>query len=298
MAKRDYIIRFLLIIKKLRNSRKATFDEINKYLEREFELIDAPRNVSIRTFQRDLNEIRSIFNIDIKCNSTNQYYIDEEEDSNFNIRMMEGFDLFNSLRAGNQIAPFVLLENKCSQGTQFIYGVIHAIRNRHIIKIEYQKYYQSKPSTRELEPYALKEFKGRWYILAKDFKDGNIKTFALDRFKDMDVTKKKFTYPSNMNPKDFFKDVYGIIASNGSSPEEIVLSFDPYQGNYIKSYPLHTSQEIVKDDKEELVVSLKIHTTYDFLKELLSFGDNVKVIQPQSLIDEIKEVYQNALEQY
>src|SRR5450759_5193220 len=108
MSKRDYIIRYLLIVKKLRNSRLATFNEINDYIQREFELMDGPRNISLRTFQRDLNEIRTIFNIDIKCNYSNQYYIVEDENSGFNNRMMEAFDIINSLNTGQQLAPHII----------------------------------------------------------------------------------------------------------------------------------------------------------------------------------------------
>ena len=298
MSKRDYIIRFLLIIKKLRNSRFATFHEINEYIEREFELLDEPKNISLRTFQRDLGEIRTIFNIDIQCNNSNQYYIEEDENSGFNNRMMEAFDIFNSLSTGQHLAPYVLLEKRCSLGTEYIFGLIHAIKNRLILKITYQKYYEDSITNREVEPYALKEFKGRWYLLSKDNKDDYIKTFALDRIKELEVTKKKYTYPSGMNPNDYFKNCFGIITSDESSLSEIVLSFEPFQGKYIKSYPLHESQRILADNETELRIRLYLYETHDLIMELLSYGDNVTVIEPKSLIAEIKKIYQNALKLY
>ena len=52
-------------------------------------------------------------------------------------------------------------------------------------------------------------------------------------------------------------------------PEEVILRFTPRQGRYIKSLPLHTSQEIIQDDGEGLVIKIKIHITYDFLMEIL-----------------------------
>ena len=144
MSKRDYLIRFLLIIKKLRNARFATFEEINDYILREFELIDAPKEISLRTFQRDLNEIRTIFNIDIQCNNSHQYFIEEDEHSGFNNRMMEAFDVFNSLSTGQQLRPYVLLEKRCALGTEHIYGLLHAIKNRFLLRIDYQKYYENQ----------------------------------------------------------------------------------------------------------------------------------------------------------
>jgi predicted DNA-binding transcriptional regulator YafY len=298
MSKRDYIIRYLLIVKKLRNLRLATFNEINDYIQREFELIDGPRNISLRTFQRDLNEIRTIFNIDIKCNNSNHYYIAEEDNPGFNNRMMEAFDIINTLSTGQQLAPHIILEKRCSIGTEHLYGLLHAIRNLYIVSFTYQKYYESDPTTREVEPYALKEFKGRWYLLSKDHKDNLVKTFALDRIKELQISKKKFAYASDINPNEHFKNCFGVMTSDGSEPKEIVLSFEPLQGKYIKSYPLHESQKILKDDETELLIQLTMFVTHDFFMELLSFGENVKVIQPNGLIADIKSSYQDALNLY
>lgn len=298
MSKRDYIIRYLLIVKKLRNSRFVTFKEINEYIQREFELMDAPRNISLRTFQRDLNEIRTIFNIDIKCNNSNQYFIAEEENPGFNNRMMEAFDIINSLSTGQQLAPHIILEKRCPLGTEHIYGLLHAIRNRHIVCFSYQKYYDHDITLREVEPYALKEFKGRWYVLSKDHKDDYTKTFALDRIHELEISKKKFSYPSDMNPNDYFKNCFGVITSNESGPKEIVLSFEPLQGKYIKSYPLHESQKILLDNENELLIQLTLFVTYDFFMEILSYGENVKVIKPVSLINDLKTSYQDALNLY
>lgn len=298
MSKRDYIIRYLLIVKKLRNSRLAAFNEINEYIQREFELMDAPRNISLRTFQRDLNEIRTIFNIDIKCNTLNQYYIIKDENSGFNNRMMEAFDIINSLSTGQQLTPYVILEKRCPMGTEHIYGILHAIRNSYCVRFSYQKYYEPDNTLREVEPYALKEFKGRWYLLSKDFKDDYVKSFALDRMHEMEISKKKFTYPMDMNPKDYFKNSFGVITLIESDPEEIVLSFEPLQGKYIKSYPLHESQKILLDNEDELLIQLTMFVTHDFFMEILSYGENVKVIKPEDLIKNLKTSYQDALNLY
>lgn len=297
MSKRDYIIRYLLIVKKLRNSRFATFNEINEYIQREFELLDTPRNISLRTFQRDLNEIRTIFNIDIRCNNSNQYYIAEEENSGFNNRMMEAFDIINSLSAGQQLAPHIILEKRCPLGTEHLYGLLHAIRNKHVVRFSYQKYYEPEITSREVEPYALKEFKGRWYLLSMDHKDDIVKTFALDRMNDLEILKKKFAYPTDMNPNDYFKNCFGITTSEEDVPEQIILSFEPLQGKYIKSYPLHGSQKIMVDNETELLIELNLFVTHDLIMELLSYGE-VKVISPESLIIELKASYQGALNLY
>ena len=76
------------------------------------------------------------------------------------------------------------------------------------------------------------------------------------------------------------------------------MSFDYYQGKYIKSLPLHHTQETLIDNENELRIKLQLCITHDLLMELLSFGDNLKVLQPQSLADEITKTMQNALKLY
>ena len=153
-------------------------------------------------------------------------------------------------------------------------------------------------SQRTAEPYALKEFKNRWYVLANDLKDNKVKSFALDRLTELEITRKKFQLPIDFDVNEHYKYCFGIISPNEHQPQEVILSFDPFQGKYIKTLPLHESQVILKDNEEELLIKLKLFLTHDFLMEILSYGDNVKVIQPESLIEELKTSYENALKLY
>jgi predicted DNA-binding transcriptional regulator YafY len=101
-----------------------------------------------------------------------------------------------------------------------------------------------------------------------------------------------------VNWHDQYKYCFGIIAPNADKPSEVILSFDPFQGKYIKSLPLHATQEIILDTDDELRIRLTVYLTHDFLMELLSYGDTVKVLQPTQLIDELKEIYKRVLEKY
>lgn len=299
MSKREYILRYLLIIRKLRNRRQATFKEINDFLILESELQSYKLSISKRTFQRDLNEIRSLFNVDIQYNFSDKvYYIAVDEQQDINNRMLEAFDMLNSLNIAEDLSPYIYLEKRRPLGTEHLYGLIHAIKNRFLIRFTYQKFWEDEVTHRTAEPYALKEFKGRWYVLANDRKDNTIKTFGLDRISQLEISRELFKYPENFNINEYFKYCFGIITSPDTEPEEIVLSFEPVQGKYIKSFPLHETQKVIVDNKEELQIKLKLHITHDFIMELLSFGDTVKILKQESMKSEIKAIYQNALNQY
>ena len=298
MSKRESISRYNLIINKLRKS-PSTFEEIDDYLSRESELQSYNFNVSKRTFQRDLDDIRSLFNIDIQYNFTRRCYsITEEENPEVNERILEAFDTFNALNVSDGLSKYIHFEKRRPQGTENLYGLLHAIKNRFQIHFSYQKFWEEEPMKRNAEPFGLKEFKNRWYVICKDLKDEKIKTFALDRLTGLEITKKKFIFPKDYNIEESFRFCFGIISPNDEKPQEIVLSFDPFQGKYIKTLPLHGTQQVLVDNKDELQVKLKLCITHDLVMELLSYGDNLKVLKPKTLTKQMKSILEKTFKKY
>lgn len=305
MSKRGYISRYLLILKKLKAKPYSTYEELQGYIENQIDYLqmqDYTLNIGLskRTLQRDIREIRNIFGVDIEYSTKNKgYFISQNEMENMNFqRMIEAFDMFNSLNLAQDLTPFIHLEKRKPQGTENLYGLLHAIKNKLQIKFTYQKFWDEETSHRIAEPYALKEFRNRWYVLAKDSKDNQIKSFALDRLSNLEITQKPFRYPKTFDIEENYRYCFGIISPNGKEPQEIILSFDPFQGKFIKSLPLHDTQQVLIDNDKELQIKLKLCITLDLVMELLSFGDNMKVLKPKSLAKEIKEAHQRAFKKY
>ncbi len=297
MSKRESIARYGLIINKLRRG-PASYDEIDFFLQNQGDIDGYNYSISQRTFQRDIRDIEHIHKIEIKFDYANRvYYIANEEDDQLGQRMLEAFDTFNALNTAERISQHIHFENRRPQGTENFNGLLHAIRNNLVIKFTYYKFWNEKVSERTIEPYALKEFRNRWYVVGKDLKDRCIKSFGLDRLSNLDITKKKFK-PSGFNVKEYFRHCFGIIAPNADAPSEVILSFTTYQGRYIKSMPLHESQQILIDNEEELRIKLKVFITEDFIMEILSHGERVRVLEPQSLADQIRSIHEEAVEGY
>lgn len=298
MSKRESTGRLILIVNKLRK-KASSFTEIYDYLDEESDLQEYNFRVSKRTFQRDLEDIRSLYNIDIQYNfSSKVYYIDSEENGSMTERMLEAFDTFNALNVSDRIAQFIHFEKRRPKGTENLYGLVHAIKNKKCISFAYAKFWDDFSTSRTIEPYALKEFSNRWYIIGKDLKDENTKTFALDRLTELQISANNFKHPINFEVEDHFRYCFGIISPNGQAPQKIVLSFEAHQGKYIKTLPLHDTQRVILDTEEELQIELKLCITHDFVMELLSYGKTLKVLEPQSLIQSMKNELHAALKAY
>lgn len=277
----------------------ADFYAINSFLQIEYDIKGYEFSYSKRTFQRDINDINSIFGIEIKCNrTTNEYFISEEYSDDVNLRLFESLDIFNAMKFSGSISKSIIFEKRKPLGTEHMFILLHAIQNQQIISFKHQKYWDDETTHRTVEPYSLKEFKSRWYLLAKEVGSDMIKSFGLDRISNIELTKKKFTISENFDANEPFRNSFGITNTTNLKPEEIILSFDSEQGKYIKSLPLHESQKILFDNEDDFRISLKLCITYDFKMELLSFGDTLTVIAPESLRNDIVELHKNSLRNY
>ncbi len=293
MSKKEAITRYALIVKKL-EKRACTFTELYDYLQKQSELREYNFTISKRTFQRDVEEIRSILNKDIQYDfSKKVYYIAEGGSDAMQDRLLEAFDTFNALNLVADVSQYIQFEQRRPQGMEHFYDILYAIKHGFIIRFNYYKYWDQVVTERTVEPYLLKESRSRWYVVSKDNKDNAIKTFGLDRVSDLEITKIKKHTSNDFNAENMFSDCFGIINSEHTLPQRISLLFSKVQGQYIKSYPLHHSQKVVENE-HEIVIELYLKITHDFIMELLSFGEHLKVLKPKQLVADLIKLHDKA----
>ncbi|PRY98279.1 YafY family protein [Marinilabilia salmonicolor] len=298
MSTRETLQRHTIIINRLRKS-DASFEEIADKLELESELQGYDFNISKRTFQRDIENIESLYGISIKFNfSRNAWYIEEVDNTEANARLLEAFDTFNALKMTNRLPQYIDYEKRRPRGTENMNGLLHAIQNNLRVSFTYQKYWIDEKRTRYVEPLALKESINRWYVITMDAEKKEIRTFALDRLSELEITNEKFNRPEDFDVNEMFKYSFGIISGVNFEPEDVLLAFRKPQAEYIRSLKLHHSQDVVKETKEEILFSMKLFITEDFVQEIVSQGSRVKVLQPDSLIHEVKRYHQEAMDLY
>ena len=288
MSKLLYFKRYLYVIDRLR-SRPCSFSALQDHVMRKLEQddLDTTFEYAIRTFERDKKDITALFGIVIQYNRKDKTYaIDEEEIEDQSVtRMIDAFSIHHALQEGNKLSPSVLLEKRKSLGTENIHGIIHAVQNLYLLQFTHQKHWEDFSTQREVKPIAIKESQQRWYLVALDKKSDTVKTFGLDRISNLKITDTKFK-PVACNVEKEFQHAFGVETYEAA--KKVILEFSKQQGNYIKTFPLHKSQRIVKETEDTVIIEIFIHTTNDIKMELLKYGSNVKVIAPISLRNDIK----------
>ena len=301
MAVIDQITRSLLIIRKINNktSKHISLKVLQEYIADEMELRGTPEGTSESTIKRDIRYINNQLGIKIAFDRRINSYFIESKLSLLSIEeILEPFDILNALNAESGLSDIVITEKYQTKGIEHIKKLIKAIRGSRLITFNYVKFGLINGIERILEPYAIKQIKGRWYVVGMEPNKFELRTFGLDRVSDLVLTDHQFKKDTNLDVKEKFKFSFGIYSSDEYPIEDVVLAFDSNDGRYLKSVPMHHSQQVLTDNENEFIVSLKIKLTEDFIMEILSRSWSLKVIEPQSLRDRVCNIYRMALEKY
>jgi predicted DNA-binding transcriptional regulator YafY len=255
-----------------------------------------------RTMQRDLKTIREMCFIDIKYSRLqNGYYIEKDSERDFN-EWMQIFELFNRANVINEVLiktpgtiDYIDFDQSVSiHQEQLFPTILNAIIERRKIKFTYQRFWEEESSLIELEPQLLKEYLNRWYVVGTN-EAGEFRSYGLERVTELQLLAMTFK-PKVKNPKKLFYDVIGLYSDN--EKEQVILSYQPFQGKYIKSQPLHSSQKILVDNESELRIEIKVCPNYELEEQILKQGERVTVLEPEWLREEIKKRVRSTMNNY
>jgi predicted DNA-binding transcriptional regulator YafY len=182
-------------------------------------------------------------------------------------------------------------------GSKFLSTLIESISQKLVVEIQYQRYVRDKPIRHFIHPYYLKEYRNRWYLIGWHDKWKDIRTFALDRMISVEERTDKHYLEGYFDPEEYFENSVGIIARLGA-PLKVRLRFTKVQGDYILTLPIHKSQVVEKQTKHYTTIGLTVGISYELISTIVSWGDQVKVLEPKALKDEIKEIHRKALALY
>lgn len=292
MAK-DLFKRYIWLVDTIYQAGKITFEEINDKWERS-SLSDG-NSLPKKTFHNHKEIIQEIFDIIIECDTKDgyRYYIENSEDIDNGTTMRNW--LLNSFTINNLISESQKLKNRIQledtpSGQHFLAFIIEAMRDSHKVKITYQSYWKDHASTFEIEPYFVKIFKQRWYVVAYSEGMGRIMIYALDRIQQLSITQNKFDYPKDFNPEEYFYNCYGIINDENIEPCTVKIKTNFYQAKYLRGLPLHHSQKENETTDEIAIFEYYMKPTFDLKKELLSMGAEIEVLEPEWFKEEVREI--------
>ena len=317
MAKNTFL-RYAWLVDLLSNVPEASFEDIAETWEDDGLLNPEGEPLSKDTFNKHKKALSEYFGIELGCRivikdslekgvrpqTIYKYFIKKEKDDRLGKRTRS---LISALLQNAQVernAPLkskVLFEEETGLYTYKTTQIINAINKGRKVILSYQKYGRDEVERERLvEPLGLKLFKRRWYLLCKEGKE--LKVFALDdRTKSIKITKDSFDYPKEFNPAYYFEKAFGTVKGE---PELVRVKTFGLETDYWRSSPMHPSQKEVEAREESgndySVFELKMYPyAFEFKQELFSRIDQIEVLAPQKLRDEmllyinkVKSIYQ------
>ena len=294
MSTAGLINRYVWFVTTIYNRGPITLEEIQHRFESHF---GRGEELSERQFHRYTDAVEELFDIEIKYSRSQRGYVvaDHEGIDNMGMRkwLIQTFSVNNILHESQDLKNRILLENVPS-GQQHLTTIVDAMRESVALSMTYHSFHREEPSTFEVEPYCVKLFEQRWYMLGMSDK---LRIYALDRIKALEPTERKFKLLKKFDAAKFFEDYYGIIIGDEDfEVEPVALKVDWWQSKYLRTLPLHHSQVEVERNEEYSIFEYRLCPSFDFQQKLLSMGDSVGVLAPMLLRTIIREKAEQTVE--
>ena len=278
--------KYTWLIDTIRRAGKISFEEISERWERNKDLSDY-RPLSRATFNRWKDAIFIQFGIIISCQRAGGYlyYIENLEDideDNLKKWMLDSFAVGNLIGENLSLKDRILV-NQVPSARDYLAALLEAMKENRTVTITYCAFGKTKSYTFCIEPYCVKLFENRWYVLAHNVQYDDIRIYGLDRIEDLKVEDRTFKLTKDFSASDFFSSYYGIVTNMNINPERIVIRAYKDHIPYINSLPLHHSQKLLEDNGEYADFELYLVPTYDFVMRLLHVGAMIEVVSPVSL---------------
>ena len=281
--------------------KRLTLNEINeRWMQTD---MSGGLPMSRTTFNRHRLAIEEMFDLCIGCKESGRksyYYIENKEvleNDNLKHWMLDALSIGNLLMDNISLKDRIVLE-KIPAGKHFLNPIIGAMKQNRKLVLTYRKFGQEEPYTITVEPYAIKVFKQRWYLLAKNYKRSLPTIYAMDRMLNVQETDELFEFPEDFSTERFFKDFYGVLCHADEEVERIVIRAYPPLTHYLRTLPLHHSQKELQSTPEYADFEFYLHPTFDFLQELFAQTHEVEVLEPLRLRNSMKEYLLKALKRY
>ena len=283
--------KYVWLVDTIYKAKYISFEKINElWLDDDMsEGLEIPK----RTFHTWIHEIADMFGLDIQCQRVGGYlyYIenaDEIREGGLRNWLLNTISTSNLLMENRQLKDRILLEEVPSV-REHLSPILDAMKTDTVLLVTYQGYRHKESTTFEVEPYCVKLFKQRWYLVGRSPHYDQVRIYALDRIISLEATEEKFKMPKKFNPKAFFKHFFGIIAHEHATVETVRLKVTADQSNYLRSLPLHTSQKEVEKKDDYSIFELRLSPEFDFQQEILSQTPDIEVLSPEWLREEISE---------
>lgn len=284
---------YVWLVDTIRRSRRITLADLNARWQ--LTSLSEGTPLSRTTFNRHRTAVEEIFGIKIGCDADNYYYIvDASQLHSDNVQqwMLSALTVSNIVGEARGLHDRILLENIPTEG-ELLRQVVEAMQRGVRITVSYRRYGRDDDSQWTLEPYCIKLFRRRWYLLCKNSK--GLMVLSFDRVTSLALTDEPFAVDPDFDAESFFAEYFGVMTDSRIPLTRIVLRAYGNERFALRDLPLHPSQRLLEEAEDHVDFELRLRPTTDFLAHLLSRGRWVEVLSPNDIAQKISDLHREAI---
>jgi len=170
------------------------------------------------------------------------------------------------------------------------FAVINQAADENIsLNISYHSLGRQKSVARLADPFGVVFRDGFCYLVAYCHTRQSIRLFRLDRIESLSKTKKPFKRPSDFSLQRYMADSWRV--AHGKL-REVKIKFSGNGARLVREASWHSSQRLIKTDKDSVIVSYKVSGLHELCAWLLCFGGEAEVLEPPELRRLVRETAQ------
>ncbi|MBR0072880.1 MAG: WYL domain-containing protein [Bacteroidales bacterium] len=286
---------YVWLVDIIRRARRITLADIGERWQRTD--LSEGKPLSRTTFNRHRDAVEEIFGITIACDADNRYYIVDNElfrTDAVQQWMLSTLTVSNIVGEARGLHDRILLESIPTEG-ETLRLVVEAMQHNVKVHLTYRTYRSNNLSDWTVEPYCIKLFRRRWYLLCR-LHDRGFLVLSFDRINSLELTGDTFAIDPTFDANTFFAEYFGVMTDDRVPLQRIVLRAFGNERFALRDLPLHHSQKLVEEGDDYVDFELKLRPTTDFLAHILSRGQWVKIISPDDIAQKINDLHKEALE--
>ncbi len=169
-----------------------------------------------------------------------------------------------------------------------------AILNRRKLLMQYDSLFDSRCLAVELCPYHLLYNQRAWYVLGYSPTYVAVRTFKLNRIKEMEVLVGKFTDGEKFDPLEYLGRAWSMIPEGRIY--NVKLRFLPKVASNVIDVQWHSTQKVTRDPDGCAIVEFRVDGLGEITWWVLGYGDQVQVLAPAELRTRIVKAAKNTIQ--
>lgn len=191
-------------------------------------------------------------------------------------------------------------ENKYLVGREYFSRLLSAISNKEVLDISYKSFKDDSVRHKIVHPYYIKEYNNRWFLLGRTEGYDTVSTFAFDRIVNIsNALNVEFIANTEIDfNDDYFTEMIGVTKPLEETKQKVGIRVRKSLYPYIATKPIHETQRVKSTDDSGVKIEIELYVNYELKQLLLSYGDGIEVLYPDSLRTQLRSDLEKALNNY